>query len=84
MSKKKSQMRIFSLFATKTFIATADDYEIPPGEGDLANFMDLYQRMRAGGSLSEFAKDFVGNEETKCDGEWSDWMDADDPSGLGA
>ncbi|CAG5105444.1 Oidioi.mRNA.OKI2018_I69.chr1.g2133.t1.cds [Oikopleura dioica] len=76
-------MRIFSLFATKALFATSDDYEIPPGEGDLANFMDLYQRMRAGGSLSEFAKDFVGNEETKCDGEWSDWMDADDPSGLG-
>ena len=54
------------------------------GEENRINFMNIYQQMKSGGSLSEIAKNHFGEDLVKCEGgEWSPWFDADDPSGLG-
>lgn len=81
-------MRLVLLYISTIFGTVSGSENQKMDEEDLSSFMELYQRMKSGGSLSEFAKEsfeeYMEMEQDKCvEGEWSPWMDADDPSGLG-
>jgi hypothetical protein len=75
-------MRLFIKCAILGAISVKSENQI--GEENRIDFMNIYQQMKSGGSLSEIAKNHFGEDLMKCEeGEWSPWMDADDPSGLG-
>jgi len=75
-------MRLFRKFAFLGAISVKSENQM--GEESRIDFMNIYQQMKSGGSLSDIAKDHFGEDLVKCEGgEWSPWFDADDPSGLG-